>query len=238
VCAVGSRRPTASGWCSPVATDAADAFAAEANRDAPDLGRLAFLLAAVAQPALDVDRELAVLDALALGCAAPTLTSWRDHVWGKLGFRGDSEHYDDPRNSFLNEVIARRAGIPISLAVVGIEIGRRVDVALTPIGMPGHFLLRHDASGTYIDPFTGELLDEGGCQSLHARVTGAPWDADHLAPSSPAAVAARMLANLRNSYRARGDERSLEWVLDLRTRLPRASAADLAALVRLRARWN
>ena len=76
--------------------------------------------------------------------ARPTFAAWHEHLWDTLGFRGDRETYDDPRNSFLNEVIARRTGIPITLAVVGIEVGRRAGVAVSGIGMPGHFLLRDD----------------------------------------------------------------------------------------------
>ena len=234
-----AKRLRQTGGVRGVPTDPVAAFADEAGRDVPDVARLALLIAAVAQPGLDVDAELAVFDALALGCPAPTFDAWHEHMWTTLGFRGDTERYGDPRNSFLNEVIARRTGIPITLAVAGIEVGRRAGVPLTGIGMPGHFLLRHDGTpNVYVDPFAGTVLDEAGCRAIHRGITGAPWEPDYLAAASPLDIAARMLANLRNSYRSRGDERSLEWVLQLRTLLPSATEIDRADLVRLRARWN
>lgn len=171
--------------------------------------------------------------------ARADFVAFHEHLWGTLGFRGDTERYDDPRNSFLNEVIANRRGIPITLAVVAIEVGRRAGVPITGIGMPGHFLVRHDGEpATYVDPFTGDLLDERGCRAIHERITGTPWDPAYLAPAGSHAIAARMLANLRASYRGRGDELSLEWVLRLRAALPGATETERADLVRLRARWN
>ncbi len=107
------------------------------------LDRAALLIAAHADPALDVDAELAGLDAFADACPERTFEGWRRYLFEELGFTGAVEDYYDPANSFLNEVLTRRTGLPISLSVLGIEVGRRLGLELVGVGMPGHFLLQH-----------------------------------------------------------------------------------------------
>src|SRR5260221_12527656 len=79
--------------------------------------------------------------------AAILLATLNAYLYEELGFSGNREHYDDPRNSFLNEVLDRRLGIPISLAVVYLEIGRRAGLRLEGVNFPGHFLVRAPAGG-------------------------------------------------------------------------------------------
>src|SRR3712207_863556 len=80
------------------------------------LDEAALLIAAHAQPSLDVDAELAALDGIALGITPRTLDAWRRHLFSDLGFTGNVKRYYDPRNSFLNEVVRRRRGLPITLS--------------------------------------------------------------------------------------------------------------------------
>ena len=186
----------------------------------PDLGEAAFVLSAHARRGLDVDLQLGRLDELAASCPATSagpLCSWlaRDQ-----GFRGNAGEYYDPRNSFLDRVLDRRLGIPITLSVLAIEIGKRLGIALVPVGMPGHFLVRdlHDGIAFY-DPYAdGEALDLTGAEERFHRIHG-PQVAfsDEMAQPTPRPVVVdRMLANLHRIYLQRNDRSALIWVLRLR----------------------
>lgn len=194
----------------------------------------ALLIAAHAYPDLDIAAQRARIDDIAAGCPEPTLDGLRHHLFGVLGFTGNSRHYADPRNSFLNDVLERRLGIPITLSVVAIEVGRRVGVALEGVGMPGHFLVRHaDGRDVFVDPFNGgRLLDAAGCEKLFRSMHGdtTPFDPDLLAPLRRKAILARMLSNLRRIYGLAGDARSLGWVLRLRAAIPAETVYELAEL--------
>jgi regulator of sirC expression with transglutaminase-like and TPR domain len=198
------------------------------------LDRAALLIAAHAEPGLEVDRQLARLDALAEGCPTPTLDGLRRHLFVDLGFAGDRVRYHDPRNSFVHCVLDRRRGIPITLAVVTLSVGRRLGVPLDGVGMPGHFLLRdrvdHDV---FVDPFAGgAMLDREGCRRAFRAVQGneVPFHEAYLEPVGPHAIVARMLANLRVVYAATGDHASLVWVLRLRTTVPGVPAEERGEL--------
>ena len=140
--------------------------------------------------------------------------------------------YGDPENSFLDAVVERRVGIPISLAVVVIEVGRRVGVRVEPIGMPGHFLVRDASSGVFCDPFHGgALLDEEGCRKRHDAVFAGrrallPGD---LEPVSSRQVLARMLANLSQT-RLAGRPRLLTAMLCMHRAIPDLGAHERLAL--------
>jgi hypothetical protein len=125
--------------------------------------------------------------------------------------------YYDPRNSFLNEVIDRRTGIPISLAVILTEICRRVGIEARGVSFPGHFLVRVEVDGdpVFIDPFDGRMLDRRQLAELHQRATGeeGPIDPRVLAPATKRQVLARILNNLRNIYERAGDRDRLLGVL-------------------------
>ncbi|HMC70976.1 MAG TPA: transglutaminase-like domain-containing protein, partial [Mycobacteriales bacterium] len=105
------------------------------------LDEIAFLIAAHAHGGLDVDAQLTRLDELADQVRDPTLDGLRRLLFRDLGFTGNEGDYYDARNSFLDDVLDRRTGIPISLAVLTMEVGRRVGVPLAGVSMPGHFLL-------------------------------------------------------------------------------------------------
>lgn len=139
-------------------------------------------------------------------------------VHDEAGFHGNDEDYYDPKNSFLDEVLARKTGIPISLAVVLIEVGRRAGVTLQGVSFPGHFLVRAEMpDGLFlIDPFSGQLIDRAALRALHARATGDDRDppARLLEPAGKRAILLRMLANLRGIYAARSDDEHLRAVLE------------------------
>lgn len=182
------------------------------------------LIAAGAEPDLDVTTGLQRLDALADGCFAPTLQALVRYLFVDLGFAGNREDYYDPRNSFLNHVLDRRRGIPISLSVLAIVVGRRIGVPLAGVGMPGHFLLRDRLDpDVFVDPFArGVLLDRAGCERAFRTAHGpaAPFDPSFLDPVGSRAILGRVLANLKGIYRDRGDRPSLAWVLRMRAAIP------------------
>jgi regulator of sirC expression with transglutaminase-like and TPR domain len=211
-------------------------FAELVARPEPDLplDRAALLIACHAYPDLDVDVAIDGLDALARGCREPTLDGLRRHLFGELGFVGNRTNYYDPRNSYLNDVLERRQGIPITLAVVCLAVGRRLGVPLAGVGMPGLFLLRDQVDqGVFVDPFAGgRLLDRDGCRRAFHAAHGpdAPFDEAFLDPVGPRAILARMLANLRAVYAALADHQALIWVLRLRTSIPGVALSERAEL--------
>jgi hypothetical protein len=205
----------------------------------------AFCLAAHAHPGIDVDEQCARLDDLAQRCPSPAFDDLRAYLFDRLGFRGNERDYGDPENSFLDSVLERRLGIPISLAVVMMEVGRRIGAPVHGVGMPGHFLVMDAArEGVWCDPFHGGVLyDLAGCRRLYSRVHGNArgFSRALLAPADPHAIVARMLANLE-SGRLASDPIALGWMCDLHLSLPgissdqrhRISTAQRAA----RSRWN
>lgn len=196
------------------------------------LDEAALLIAAHAHPGLDVDDQLSRLDDLAEQCAAPTLDGVRRLLFRDLGFRGNLDDYHDPRNSFLDDVLERRVGIPISLCVITIEVGRRVGAPMAGVGMPGHFLLRDRVDPeVFLDPYAGgTVLDRTACERIFHAINGhdAPFDPMYLEPVGARVVVARMLANLKAVYTRAADRRSLSWVLGLRCLIPDMAQSEYA----------
>lgn len=212
----------------------------------PDAGlpldEVALCVAAHADRRVDIDAELKRLDDLAATCPAPTLDGLVKHLFASGRLAGNTADYYDPRNSLLHEVLDRGLGIPISLSVVGLEVGRRLGVPMTGVGLPGHFLLRDKVDPeVFVDPFHGgRLLDEAGCRRLYATLAGpeAPWDPAYLDPVSRRSIVLRLLANLKAIYLRRADVASLAWVLRLRSAIPGAGEAERKSYARLMARYN
>lgn len=151
------------------------------------------------------------------------------HVYGGLGFVGNVGNYYSPDNSLVHRVLAQRRGIPLTLAMVGAEIGRRVGVELSIVGLPGHVVLGDGPDPTrWFDPFAGGAeLDLEGCRQLFGRFH--PIDAFDPAMTRPitAAVAcARMLGNLKLAYRNEGDLSQMVKVLELSCALPGAPVTE------------
>jgi regulator of sirC expression with transglutaminase-like and TPR domain len=198
------------------------------------LDEAALLMAAHARPDLDVAEQLSRLDDLAGALLESSASAVAGLLFEELGFAGNTEDYSDPRNSYLDQVLDRRVGIPISLAVLMIEVGRRAGVAITGVGMPGHFLVRGD--GDLRDPFRGgQRVEEAECEAMFRAIHGpaARFRPSMLAPVGPRVILARMLANLRQNYVARRDASALEWVVRLRVAIPGVSPSELADLSRL-----
>lgn len=195
-------------------------FALEVERpdDAIDLARAALVMARVQYPDLDPAAHLARLDAVAAdapdacrrGEAATRLHRLCRYLFEELGFAGNREDYYDPRNSLLNDVIERRLGIPITLSLVLMEVGRRVGLPIEGVGLPGHFIarLRSGSDHLMVDPFdAGAPLSAEACAALVERAVGQPvplTDAAFAAVSKRAFLA-RMLTNLKGIYWRRKD---------------------------------
>ncbi len=185
-----------------------------------DLGRAALLIAKSEYPALDVEAYLCRLDQIAEAiikrCQGEPeqpeiiIKNINEHLYDELGFRGNAENYYDPRNSFLNEVIDRRMGIPITLSVLYIEIARRLGLTIEGIGMPGHFLMKCLINGAeiFLDAFNGgRCLTVADCQQMLASIYGedAHWQSSFLRVVSKREILFRMLSNLKNIYVSGGD---------------------------------
>ncbi len=192
------------------------------NSPGSDLAPAALTLARVEYPTLDPAHWLRELDQLgeqaatrlapARGAIQDTVRLFNEFLYDECGFEGNRHRYDDPRNSFLNEVLERRTGIPISLAVVYIEVARRAGLRVEGINFPGHFLLRIpiESAGDrpagddmIVDPFHGgALLSEFDCRQLLRHHVGdeAAFDASLLAPATRLDIIARMLVNLKRLY--------------------------------------
>ena len=151
--------------------------------------------------------------------AAAQARALADQLFVRAGFRGNTSDYYDPKNSFLDEVLARRTGIPISLSVLYVEVARRAGVRASPVGFPGHFLASiddGDGSRLVIDPFNG-----GGVRSEEAlgellRRSGSTleYSEELVAPTPVRQVVSRMLMNLRGVYTMRGEYARLLVVFD------------------------
>lgn len=195
------------------------------------------LLLAAARPGAPttVAAGLSRLDDIAASCPGRDVDTLVQHVFVSEGFVGDRMDYHDPRNSFLDQVIERRVGMPITLAVVLVEVGRRLDVDLVGIGMPGHFLVRErDDIDGFIDPFhQGVRISASACQARFRSLHGpdASFHPSFLDPVPPRSIVQRVLNNLTVSFRSRAP-RDLDWLLDIRIQLP-ADPPDLRALADL-----
>jgi regulator of sirC expression with transglutaminase-like and TPR domain len=198
------------------------------------LDEASFLIAAQANPGLDVAAQLARLDDMAARIGPATTERVCQLVFRTLGFRGDHETYDDPRNSYLNRVLDRQLGIPITLSVVLMEVGRRCGVHLEGVGLPGHFLVRDpDHPDLLIDAFSGgRRLDHAACTQLLHAVVGADVALQPalVAPVGTRAILARMLANLDQSFRRREDRGGARWATRLRAAIPGLPTVEQIAM--------
>jgi regulator of sirC expression with transglutaminase-like and TPR domain len=183
-----------------------------------DLAKAALVIARLEYPELDprpsLDRLRALGNDAALAVAKLDDTSMSARLaaisWQLFtteGFAGNRTHYDDFRNSYLNVVLERRLGIPISLALVFMEVARRAGIDVRGVSFPGHFLLQGaDGAGVrplILDPFdSGRELNESECRALLVKIMGedAQFSPDLLRPCTPRQMLARMLNNLKRTY--------------------------------------
>jgi regulator of sirC expression with transglutaminase-like and TPR domain len=189
--------------------------------EAIDLAQASLLIAREEYPDLEVGRYLARLDEMAEAVrrrlrGGEGFTSQIAHLnrllFDELGFRGNREEFFDPRNSFLNDVLDRRIGIPISLSAIYLEVGRRIGLALAGVSFPGHFLVRYvgrDAPAEIlIDPFNkGQILTETECRArLHEMYQGqVEYRPEFLKRARTREILQRMLDNLKVIYQGQRD---------------------------------
>jgi regulator of sirC expression with transglutaminase-like and TPR domain len=194
------------------------------------LDEACLLVCAHAEPGLDVGRSLDDLDGMAAGI--DSFSAWHTRLFTDLGLTGDAEDYHAVENSRLDRVIERRRGMPITLAVVGMEVARRAGVPMAGIGMPGHFLLRHTGDPDwFVDAFAGgKLLDAAGCEALFRRIADPDmrFRPDYLQSVTNRQIVARILANLRYTYSVAGDRANLSWVLRLQLLMPDSGVTERA----------
>ena len=213
------------------------AFAqAVAREDEINLAQACLLIAQDAYPALDVGQYLDNIDRMALGlrselprgtAAEERIGALNQFLFERLGYRGNTDDYYDPRNSYLNEVIDRKTGIPITLSVLYIEVGRRLGLPLEGVSFPGHFLVRVQVRGgvLVLDPFAGGLAQsEADLRSRLSRVIPEGVAADvpvaelpldqFLEPATKREILARVLRNLKAIYREKDKPERLLQVLN------------------------
>jgi hypothetical protein len=201
----------------------------------PPLDIGALLIAAHVHRALDLDAWTGRLDDIARSCADASFDGVRHHLFAVEGFRGNIERYDDPANSLLDSVLERRLGIPITLAVVMLEVARRIGVGAHGIGMPGHFLVGDpERPGCFCDVFSGgALLGEEQCAAIFSRAVGPgnAFEPDMLAPTGSRSILARVLANLERSSLA-GDPVHATWMATLHFSIAGLPIIERLALAR------
>ncbi|HZY40509.1 MAG TPA: tetratricopeptide repeat protein [Anaerolineae bacterium] len=184
--------------------------------DQIDLAYAALLFARDAYPDLDPQLYLNQLDEWAADArsavvsAADPIEPLNDFLFGELRFIGNRIAYNDPLNSYLNKAIDRRVGLPITLSVIYLEIGRRLGLPIDGIGLPGHFVVRYvsDSRVRYIDPFhQGQLLTEADCHKLVAELSDGQFTLQPamLEPITSRQILARMLNNLKNAQLHQGN---------------------------------
>ncbi len=182
-----------------------------------DLAEASLLIAEPEYPGLDVAHYIGMLDELGRSAATiakqtsdrPAIERVLRFLYEEAHFKGNADEYYDPKNSFLNEVLDRRTGIPITLAVVILEVCKRAGVEAQGVSFPGHFLVRSPApNGLFIaDPFEGRLLTQADLRGFLARTPGGPRDPDArmLEAATTRQILVRMLQNLRGIYSSRAD---------------------------------
>lgn len=202
--------------------DLAAALTAATNARGTGLAPAALVIARIEYPRLDPEPYLARIDAIGDSARRAVERHARDTgdrsslaavqtlnrvLFEELHFEGiDRDHYNDPRNSCLNEVLDRRTGIPITLAVVYMEVARRAGLQLEGVNFPGHFLVRcpdENGPGLIIDPFHGgALLSEHQCRIMLQKHVGAEiaFSPALLASATRLQIVVRMLLNLKLLY--------------------------------------
>ena len=202
--------------------DLVSALVDASNAPGTALAPAALVIARVECPRLDPDPYIARLDAMgdaarrvverhasSSGDMSPQcgVKALNEYLFAELGFTGNREKYEDPRNSCLNEVLERRTGIPLTLSIVYMEVARRAGLQVDGINFPGHFLVRcpqaHKGHQLVIDPFhSGALLSEHNCRLLLQKHVGSEvsFSRSLLAPATRSQILVRMLLNLKRIY--------------------------------------
>ena len=192
----------------------------ERPEDRVDLLRAALLVARLDNEDVDVDAYVATVDRIAgeiresipAGAdAAARLAALDQHLFEELGFHGGRTNYYHRSNSYLNEVIDDREGLPIMLSILYMELARRLDLSVVGVGLPGHFIVRFEPAegeAVLIDPFDrAARLSRAAVAAMAVRNTGRPFDDEFLRAQSKREIVVRVLRNLQN---VAGDEQDLD----------------------------
>ena len=195
------------------------------------LDRAALLIAQAEYPALEVQVYLDRLNGMASEIRPRLSPEERPerlvaelnaYLFGEESFHGNAADYYDPRNSYLNDVLDRRTGIPITLSLLYMELGRRLGLEIEGIGLPGHFIIRcpSERGGILVDPFgQGEVLTIEDCRRRVREMYGQSLEfgPELLRAAGPREIVVRMLSNLKGAYLRRGDLRralrAAEWAV-------------------------
>jgi regulator of sirC expression with transglutaminase-like and TPR domain len=227
-----------------------ETFAHAVRREDPeiDLARACLMIAQDAYPSLDVERYVGDIERLGhrLGERVPQFASAEERIvalnellFAELGFRGNIDEYYDPRNSYLNDVLERRTGIPITLSVLYMEVGRRAGLALEGVSFPGHFLVRARIRGgvVVLDPFSGGApqSEDELRQRLQRVIPAAAADVpaselpldQFLEPATKRQILARMLRNLKAIHQQSDKPEPLLAVLNRMLVIAPESTSDL-----------
>ncbi len=214
-----------------------------------DLLRASLTIARIEYPDLDIASYVARVEALAsrvrtqISSYLPVLDmidALNRVLFHDLGFRGNRDDYYDPRNSFLNEVIERRLGIPITLSVLYMEVARRIGLPLVGVGMPGHFLLKiYDVEGRQllIDPFNnGGMLNAAECEERMEEAYRGElhFKPEFLLPVNRRQILTRLLNNLRQIYLSARQFRKALAIVDLILAIYPRSPEDMKQRATLR----
>ncbi|MGH7855097.1 MAG: SirB1 family protein [Candidatus Binatia bacterium] len=217
--------------------------AVDRGEDKIDLGRAALTIALFDYPDLDIAAYLARLDQLAIevtrrcdgsGEVYNSIAGLNYVLFKQHGFRGNSDDYYDPKNSFLNEVIERKTGIPITLSILYIEVAQRVGLAMDGVGFPGHFLVKHAQNGVeiVIDPFhQGDIKSRQDLARMLGGLYGGTVEFrdEYLKLASKKEILRRMLGNLKGIYAKTNDLVKLLAVLDQAIILEPGAADEVRA---------
>ncbi len=232
-----------------------EAFAELLARDDSriDLAQACLMIAQDAYPELEVERYLGEIERMAIRLRGRTsqargaahspeerVMALNQFLFEELGYRGNTEAYYDPRNSYLNEVIDRRTGIPITLAVLYMAVGRRIGLPLEGVSFPGHFLVRLQLRGgtLVLDPFAGgaplaeddlrerleRVIPKGAADNV--PVAELPLD-QFLEPATTRQILARVLRNLKGIYREANEPQRMLEVLNRMLVVAPGSSAEL-----------
>ncbi|MBN1566962.1 MAG: transglutaminase family protein [Acidobacteria bacterium] len=187
---------------------------AQLDETALPLDRAALIIALEEYPDLDLQAYLRRMDTLAARAdvivgadrsAVNVIEAINEALFVQEGLRGNSDDYYDPRNSYLNVVLDRKLGIPISLSVIYMEVAKRIDFHIQGVGFPGHFLVKHadNDRDIIIDPFNmGRILTLNDCQELLDRIYKGSMEMSSslLQPMQKRMILTRMLYNLKDIY--------------------------------------
>ena len=205
-----------------------------------NLAQAALAIAATEYAGLDPAPWLESLDRLAARVeASPELSALANIaainkvLFDEENFSGNDEEYDDPRNSYLNDVLKRKKGIPITLSVVYTEVARRRGLPLVGVGFPGHFLVKYPGppAEIVIDPYhRGTVLAPADCTALLSEHFGpeAELKPEYLAAATKKQILSRMLNNLKGSYYRRNNYLKVLTMIELAL----ATREDVLANVR------